>query len=171
MADSEEKKPVTPSDNAAGSTSLVKVITKNQHGTITERLRDPITNKFVAKPKPLIPSIEFKRIGRKKLSRLRDDGLTEYAKTIECLIERAHYDGPDAKMAMVQMKAAELLELYLLGKPSMSDDDKDALKTQGIKTIFVDNSIVSTPVQEERVEKEKKVPSFAEVTGVVTNQK
>jgi hypothetical protein len=171
MADSAKENSTPNAEPSASGSNLVKVIVKNQFGTITEKLRDPVTNRFVAKPKPMIPSTEFKRAGRKKLAKIREDGLTEYGKAIEVMINRAQYEGNDAKLAQVGVLAFKEVQLALLGKPSMSDDDKEALQTHGIKTVFIDNSIVGTPVQPEKVKEEKKAPSFAEVTQIITNKK
>lgn len=78
--------------------------------------------------------------------------------------------GPDAKMAMASVKAAELLMLRAYGKPAPSSEEMDALKRSGVRIVVVEQpQIIHPEVQEEKPRAEIK-PVFIEAEVVSTNE-
>jgi len=66
----------------------------------------------------------------------------------------------DAKMAMASVKAFEALMLRAYGAPSKSEEEIDALKTQGVKMVIVmPPEMMNKEVREEKP-REKLAPSF-----------
>jgi hypothetical protein len=177
MAEDSVKNPEPPKDdsNPSGVTTLVTV---NQHGAKVERLKGK-DGKFVAKPKPLIPTQEFIRARRKKLARQRKDcGMTEDMAIFQELIDAMHVSNEDPKgnvdPKILQAKAniAEVIWLFSQGKPGMSEEDKSALTKSPVRIVYVKEKVSDTPVRQELKEEAKKTaPSFAQVTQVITNEK
>ena len=169
MADSEPKPIVTPLPE--GVTSLVVV---NQHGAAREMLKDE-KGRFVKKQKPLIPTVEFTRAERKKLSNVRSDkdGLTEYMVAFMNIVRIAQNEDNDPKAMMAAVKAFEVLRTSALGKPATSEQDLDRITTQPVKVIIVQAPQLMHPevVDADKLVEKAKQPSFAEVVGVITNEK
>ncbi len=66
----------------------------------------------------------------------------------------------DAKLAMASVQAFKELMLRAYGKPSVSDEEIDALKTQGVKVVIVaPPELVNREVIEEKPQ-ERLTPSF-----------
>ena len=177
MSDSAKKETQT-GDNPSGVTSIT--IT-NQHGA-TYAVQKGAGGRFVAKKKPLIPTVEFVRARRKRLMKIREDnGLTEDQSILNELIEivnapvavDAKSGLPDAKHMMAKIKAAEVIWLYTGGKPDPSERELEKLERQAVTTIFVPVPQIMNPdtVDGDKHKDEKKQPTFAEVTGVITNEK
>jgi hypothetical protein len=173
MSDSEDKKgsqalPIVPPEG----TSLV--IIRNKDGSVRESLRNE-KGTFVKKPRPLIPTIEFTRSERKKLNTVRSDkdGLTEYMVAFMNIVRIAQNEDNDPKSMMAAVKAFEVLRTSALGKPASSEQDLDRITTQPVKTIIVMSPELMNPkvVDADQAVAKPKQPSFAEVIGVVTNEK
>jgi hypothetical protein len=149
-------------------------LVKNPNGTYREQARDE-KGRLMKKPKPLIPSIEFTRSERKKLNSVRSDkdGLTEYMVAFMNLLRIAQHESTDAKEMMASVKAFEILRQSALGKFAPSEQELDKLTSQPVRTIMVVAPELMNPqlVDESKRAAEKKQPSFAEVTGVITNEK
>ena len=169
MADLEPKPIVTPLPE--GVTSIVVV---NQHGAAREMLKDE-KGRFVKKQKPLIPTVEFTRAERKKLSNVRSDkdGLTEYMVAFMNIVRIAQNEDNDPKAMMAAVKAFEVLRTSALGKPATSEQDLDRITTQPVKVIIVQAPQLMHPevVDADKLVEKAKQPSFAEVVGVITNEK
>ena len=170
MAESKKTQETKPPE----STALVVVKTKE--GDTREMIRDTGSGKFVKKARPLIPTIEFTRQERKKLSAVRSDkeGLTEYMVAFMNMVRIAQYEGNDAKCMMAAVKAYEVLRLSALGKPASSEQDLDRITTQPVKTIIVvAPSLMHPEVQEEKNGETKTQPSaqFLKDVEFITNEK
>jgi hypothetical protein len=169
VADSEPKPIVTPLPE--GVTSLVVV---NQHGAAREMLKDE-KGRFIKKTKPLIPTVEFTRAERKKLNNVRSDkeGLTEYMVAFMNIVRIAQNEDTDPKAMMAAVKAFEVLRTSALGKPAPSEQELDKLTNQPVKTIIVVSPQLMHPeiVDADKLTEKAKQPSFAEVVGVITNEK
>ena len=170
MADSEPKPIVTPLPE--GVTSIVVA---NQHGALREVQKDTKTGQFIKKPKPLLPTIEFTRAERKLLNTASKtkEGLTEYMHAFLNLVRIAQYDGSDPKGMMAAVKAFEVVRLSALGKPAPSEQELDKLTNQPVKVIIVQAPQLMHPevVDADKLVEKSKQPSFAEVVGVITNEK
>lgn len=130
------------------------------------------SGKFVKKPKPLIPTIEFTRAERKKLNSVRSDkeGKTEYMIAFENILRIAQHNSTDAKEMMAAVKAYEVLRLSALGKPAPSEQELDKLQTQPIKVVLLQAPQLMHPeVQEEKRFEEKTQPSFIDAEIVKQN--
>jgi len=170
MAENKKTQEPTPPE----STALVVVRTKE--GDTREMVRNTGSGQFVKKARPLIPTIEFTRQERKKLSAVRSDkeGLTEYMVAFMNLVRIAQYEGDDAKCMMAAVKAFEVLRTSALGKPASSEQDLDRITTQPVKTIIIVAPPIMHPeVQEEKRSDEKTKPSAEFLKGVefITNEK
>ena len=172
MSDSEKDPKPLPVELPEG-TSLVFV--KNQHGAVREMLKDNKTGHFIKKAKPLIPTIEFTRAERKKLNSVRADkeGMTEYMVAFMNILRIAQNEDGDPKAMMAAVKAFEILRLSALGKPAPSEQELDKLTHQTVKTVIVIAPELMHPevVDADKIVDKPKQPSFAEVTGVITNPK
>jgi hypothetical protein len=171
MADSAESK---DKPQAEKPSEAIVVVVKNTDGSLRESLRTP-NGTFAKKPKPLLPTIEFTRAERKKLNSVRSDkdGMTEYMVAFMNLVRIAQYDGEDPKAKMAAVKAFEVIRLSALGKPAPSEQELDKLTNQPVKTIIVVAPELMNPqvINADKVVQKPRQPSFAEVTGVVTNPK
>ena len=169
MADSEPKPIVTPLPE--GVTSLMVV---NLHGAIHEVLKDE-KGRFIKKVKPLIPTIEFTRAERKKLNNVRSDkeGMTEYMVAFMNIVRIAQNEDSDPKAMMAAVKAFEVLRTSALGKPATAEQDLDRITTQPVKVIIVQAPQLMHPevVDADNPVEKAKQPTFAEVTGIITNPK
>ena len=179
MADSEEKdKPQADLKPLPEGTSLIVVRTKE--GTTRELLKKA-NGQFARKPKPLIPTEEFTRQRRKRMMRINSAGLTEDMAIVEELLDIIHTPietdkksgMPDAKFASAKIKAAETLWLFTGGKPDPSEREMDKLERQPITAYFVQAPALPTPevVDGDKPKDKATQPTFAEVTGIVTNPK
>jgi hypothetical protein len=181
MADSAQNK----SEPQAEKPSEALVVVKNKDGSVRETLRSP-RGTFVAKKKPLIPTIEYVRARRKRLYKLRTDtgrfdGMTESMSIMEELLEIIHtpisVDAksglPDSKHMSAKIQAAELLHLITEGKPAPSEQELDKLERQPITAYFVEAPQLARPevVDGDKIVEKPKQPSWAEVTDIVTNPK
>lgn len=162
MDDSEEKK-------------VTSLVVRNPDGITTREVQKDEKGRFIKKPKPLLPTIEFTRAERKALNAVSQtkEGLTEYMHAFMNLVRIAQYDGDDPKGMMAAVKAFEVVRLSALGKPAPSEQELDKLTSQPVKTIIVVSPELMNPqvVEETKAKVEKTQPSFAEVTSIVTNPK
>ena len=169
MADSKEQPQAIPQELPEGS-SLVVVRTKE--GGVREMVRSE-KGTFVKKTKPLIPTIEFTRAERKKLNTVRADkeGMTEYMVAFMNIVRIAQNEDNDPKAQMAAVKAFEVLRTSALGKPASSEQDLDRITTQPVKTIIVVSPDIMNPkvIDADKLADKPKQPSFAEITGVITN--
>ena len=165
MPDSEPKKE---------ESKVTAIMVRNPDGvTVSERLKDE-KGRFVKKPKPLIPTIEFTRSERKKLNSVRQDkeGLTEYMVAFMNLVRIAQNEDSDPKAMMAAVKAFEVIRQSALGKYAPSDQELDRLKVQDVKVIMVSAPQLMHPeVQEEKPKQLKEQPSFIDAEIVNTNPK
>jgi hypothetical protein len=169
MADSEPK-PLP--QNPPEGTSLVIVRTKE--GGLREMIRSE-KGTFVKKSKPLIPTIEFTRKERKILYGPNKDkeGMTEHEVSFRNILRISQLETSDPKLAMAVVKAYEIVMRRALGKEASSEQDLDRITTQPVKTIIVVSPDLMNPkvVDADQAVVKPKQPSFAEVLGVVTNEK
>lgn len=175
MADSAEEKktPQMDKENPSGVTTLMVA---NQHGHIREMQKDE-KGRFLKKAKPLIPTIEFTRKERKLLYKTREQGdkkgMTEHEIAFLNILKIAQNDDPDPKSMMAAVKAYEIVMRRALGKEASSEQDLDRLEKQAVTAIFVQAPNLMNPelVDGDKPKDARTQPSFAEVTGVVTNPK
>jgi hypothetical protein len=169
MADSEPK-PLP--QNPPEGTSLVIVRTKE--GGLREMIRSE-KGTFVKKSKPLIPTIEFTRKERKILYGPNKDkeGMTEHEVSFRNILRISQLETSDPKLAMAVVKAYEIVMRRALGKEASSEQDLDRITTQPVKTIIVVSPDLMNPkvVDADQAVVKPKQPSFAEVLGVITNEK
>lgn len=162
---------VTPPENPSGVTTIVVA---NQHGALREVQKDA-KGRFIKKPRPLIPTIEFTRAERKKLNAVRSDkdGLTEYMVAFMNIVRIAQNEDSDPKAMMAAVKAFEIMRQSALGKFAPSEQELDKLTNQPVKTIIVVAPELMHPevVDGDKPVEKKSQPSFAEVIGVVTDEK
>ena len=179
MADSENEPKPLPASLPEGVTSLVVT---NQYGHIRETQKDTKTGRFLAKKRPLIPTVEFVRARRKRLMRVREDNnMTEDQSILNELLEiintpvavDAKSGLPDAKHMMAKIKAAEVVWLYTGGKPDPSERELDKLERQPIEAYFITtpSSVNPVPVDGDKPVEKPKQPTFAEIIGIKTNPK
>ncbi len=174
MADSAENKPKSQADQIPPETSLVLV--KNKDGSLTEKLRSA-KGTFVAKKKPLIPTIEFTRKERKILyspcQQKDKEGMTEHEVAFRNILSIAQCESTDAKVMMAAVKAYEILTRRAFGKEAPSEQELDKLERQPITAYFVQAPALENPSIEDgdKVVEKPTLPSFAEVTAVTTNPK
>ena len=174
MSDSEDKKspqvlPITPPEG----TSLVVI--RNKDGSTRQSLRSA-SGAFVKKPKAVVPSVEFTRKERKILyspSKIKD-GMTEHEVAFRHILSIAQGQSEsDPKADMASVKAYEIMMRRALGKEAPSEQELDKMERQPVTAIFVQAPQIMNPelVDADKYKEEKKQPSFAEVLGVVTNEK
>lgn len=175
MADSAESKTdQTGTENPSGSTSLMVT---NQHGAVHEIVKDGKSGKFLAKKKPLIPTIEYTRKERKILSTPREQGdkkgMAEHEISFRNILRISQIETTDAKEMMAVVKAYEIVMRRALGKEATSEQDLDRLEKQAITGYFITAPPLPNPAVEDgdKPKDKPKQPSFAEVIGVVTNEK
>jgi hypothetical protein len=173
MSDSEKEPKPLPVELPEGTKSLVVRNQPNKEGIVTTR--EVLVNekgRFVKKPKPLIPTIEFTRSERKLLNKVRSDkdGLSEYMVAFMNILRIAQHASTDAKEMMAAVKAFEVLRLSALGKPAPSEQELDKLQTQPIKVVILQAPQLMHPeVQEEKRFEEKTQPSFIDAEIVKQN--
>ena len=171
MADSKDQPQALPQVPPEG-TSLVIVRTKE--GGLREMIRSE-KGTFVKKSKPLIPTIEFTRKERKILYGPSKDkgGMTEHEVSFRNILRISQLETSDPKLAMAVVKAYEIVMRRALGKEASSEQDLDRITTQPVKTIIVVSPDLMNPkvVDADQAVVKPKQPSFAEVLGVITNEK
>jgi hypothetical protein len=171
MADSKDQPQALPQVPPEG-TSLVIVRTKE--GGLREMIRSE-KGTFVKKSKPLIPTIEFTRKERKILYGPNKDkeGMTEHEVSFRNILRISQLETSDPKLAMAVVKAYEIVMRRALGKEASSEQDLDRITTQPVKTIIVVSPDLMNPkvVDADQAVVKPKQPSFAEVIGVITNEK
>lgn len=179
MADDSVKQdiPATPEEKPTGPVSM---IVPKFGGGVREILKDPVTGKIVAKPKRMVSTLEVTRLGRKFLDMQvpNDKKLgTRAKKRIEQLFETMYEiatsvdkdSDPKDKMAAVQ--AFKEITLRIYGKPTISDEEKDALERAGVKIVVIPAPVLMNPAvvpEHQQVEKPVK-PSFIEAE-YITNE-
>jgi hypothetical protein len=174
MADSEKEPKPLPASLPEGVTALVVA---NQHGALHEVLKDGKSGKFLAKKKPLIPTIEFTRKERKILDARREQGdkkgMSEHEIAFRNILRISQIDTTDAKEMMAVVKAYEVVMRRALGKEATSEQDLDRMEKQAITGYFIQAPALPNPTVEDGDKPKDKPtqPSFAEVIGVVTNEK
>jgi hypothetical protein len=175
MSDSKEITQ-TGSSNPSGVTTLT---VRTRYGGLREAQKDS-KGRFLSKPKPLIPTIEFVRERRKRLAKARKDGtgttediaiLNELINLVNMPLATDAKTGlPDAKMAMVKVKAAEVIWLFTGGKPATAEQDLDRLKTQDVKVIIVEAPQLMNPeIKTAEEPKIKTKPSFIDAEVIEQN--
>ena len=175
MADSKEPKTTqTDPEIPSGSTALMVA---NQHGAVHEVIKDGKSGKFLAKKKPLLPTIEFTRKERKILNTPREQGdkkgMAEHEISFRNILRISQIDTTDAKEMMAVVKAYEIVMRRALGKEATSEQDLDRMEKQSITGYFIQAPALPNPAVEDGDKPKDKPtqPSYAEVIGVVTNEK
>jgi hypothetical protein len=169
MADSETK--IEPVVEVAKVTSIT---VRNRDGSFRTMNKDE-KGHFIKKARPLPSALEVTRTMRKFLEKTpagqTESRILRITENIADIADCRELDPKtglrDPKMAMASVKAFEALWLRAYGKPSLSDDEKDALKHSGVKIVIVE-APTCLPAAEEPKE-EKKQPSFAEAEVVQQN--
>lgn len=173
MADSNEKN--EPQVETQKPPEVTAIAVRNVDGSVRQALKDK-SGKFVRKERPLIPTIEFVRDRRKRLTKVRQntgrfDGMTENRAIIEELLEFIHMpiaiDAktglPDAKHMMAKTQAVQTILLFTEGKPAPSEQELSKLEKQPFQLVYVPvPNIMNPEVVEYNAGDEKKQPSFAE---------
>jgi hypothetical protein len=163
MADSAEPK------------SPTEIVVRSPEGTLVTRLKDE-KGRFVKKPRPLPSTKEITRLGRTLLNSAEagPDGkaikgtATRHRRIFDNLVRIATLETEDPKALMAVIKAAELLYLRYVGKPSASEEELEALKTSGVKIVVVQPpELVNNAPAEERKEPAK--PSFLDAEIIQQN--
>ena len=177
MADSEVEKTEEIQEQGLSEikpTGPVPVLMKTRHGTYVERLRDE-KGRIVKNPKRIPDAREVTSFMRTFLnSRVAnaDGKITSGSKKrVEKMFNRiweiATDPNPDPKSKMAAVKAFEAITLRAYGRPSISDEDKDALQRSGVRIVVI-NAPEGLPLTEERP-KEPRKPDFLEGEVVYTN--
>ena len=168
MADSEKDPKPTVEVTTNLPPGVTSLVVRNVDGTFRESLKNA-KGHFVKKVKPLPSAHEMVRKLRKRLEQNITGG--DQQKLMEIFdfqISIANGTcGCDPKAQMAAVKAFEAIWLRAYGKPSLSDDEKEALKHDGVRIVIVE-APQCLPAAEEAKE-EKKQPSFADVLNVTTN--
>jgi hypothetical protein len=154
-------------------TSLV--IIKTKEGGTREMLRTA-GGTFAKKNKPLRPSIDFTRIERKFLGSPNKENpkLSEHEVAFRHVMSIAQGKGSsDPKADMASVKAYEVAMRRALGKEASSEQDLDRLEKQPITAYFVEAPRIMNPdiVDADKIVEKKTQPNFAEVLGVITDEK
>jgi hypothetical protein len=159
------------------------IVVKNAKGDGTSiRLKDS-SGKFVRKNKPMpVSSQEIKRIGRKAMMKVKEGAKkTEIQAMVETAIKWANYDpgvdekgnpvAPDPKMVAASKQWADWLMLHFVGKPGLTEEDKEDNKISGIKFVVFERPELMNKevVNYEDRQKQPDKPAFAEVLSVETN--
>jgi hypothetical protein len=141
MPDSEDKKP---------SATTTELVVRNADGvTFSTRIKDE-KGKFVKKPRPLPDAREVTRMMRTLLNQAEGEldketgkikvikgAKSRFRKMFDNMVRIASNDSDDPKSMMAAVKAFEVVALRALGKPSVSDEEIEALKVGGVKIILI----------------------------------
>jgi hypothetical protein len=158
----------------------LEIVVRNADGvTSSTRLMNPITKKWVKKPRAMPSTKEVTALGRKLLNSAEagPDGHpikgtpTRHRKIFDNLVRIATSDTNDPKALMSVIKAAELIYLRYYGKPSVSEEELDALKGgQQIRVVIVQPPELQNKEVVQEKPKELLKPSFLEAEIVSTNE-
>ena len=167
---------MTKAPSPEGTTAIV---VKNAKGDGTSiRLKDS-SGKFVRKNKPMpVSSQDIKRIGRKALMKVREGSKkTEIQNLVETALMWMNYkpepgEKPDPKMVAASKQWADWYFLNFVGKPSLTEEDKEDNKLAGIKFVVIERPTLmnETVVDYEDTQKQPDKPRFADVLSVTTNE-
>src|ERR1700677_1014533 len=153
---------------------LTELVVRNADGvTFSTRLKDK-NGRFVKKPKPLPSGKEIVRLGRTLFNSAEagPDGKpvkgkkTRHRMIFDRLYEIATMQLDDPKALMAQIKAAELLYTRYWGKPSVSDEELEALQISGVKIVLVQ----PPDLMHKEFKEEKQQPQFIEAEIVGENK-
>ena len=99
--------------------------------------------------------------------------MTEHEVSFRNILRISQLETSDPKLAMAVVKAYEIVMRRALGKEASSEQDLDRITTQPVKTIIVVSPDLMNPkvVDADQAVVKPKQPSFAEVLGVITNEK
>lgn len=181
MADDSEVKEETPAAPVEEKpTGPISMIVRAPNGGVREMLKDPETGKIVAKPKRMVTTLEITRLGRKFLDLQVPAGKDikgKYKKRIEKMFDAMYEIATseeaknDPKFAMAAVQAFKELSLRVYGKPTISDEEKDALQRAGVRIVVIPAPALMNPqVHEEKREEKSKSPSFLLAEHVYTNE-
>ena len=174
MNDSEEKKESPKEEEKTSGETTALVLSKKKD----KRLRGP-DGKFLGKKPTYDEALEtLYQLQKKRLLKVNPvTKLTTYAEMYEALIKIALTPAgvdiesglPDAKWAEVQRKCfAEVMD-RLEGKAAPSKKVLDKLSLGNVKMVFIDQSIVNKPPEEEKKYTTPKEPAF--IDGEVVEDK
>jgi len=155
------------------STDLVPL--RNPDGSLRTQKRGG-GGRFVKSGPKLIPTIEITAQARKWLhtkysstGKITKESKTRFEEMQQCIFEIATGNSKlDPKSQMAAVSAYEALMLRAHGKPSINDEEKDALKQAGIRVV-----VISTPHElpvSEETQREKLKPSFIDAEVVSINE-
>lgn len=195
MSDSEEKTPELPVQKPAVTEAIIK---RPEGGFVTMNRGEG--GKFVKKARTMPKSQDVTRLMRKLLAspvanangkfdkgaevRIKQmfDNIFEIAATnpnqpLQDKFGNAVLDEKgkvvtymDAKCAMASVQAFKELMLRAYGMPSKSDEELEALKTQGVKVVILQHPELMDKTVYEEKPKPKLEPAFAEVTEITENK-
>lgn len=158
MAEPEEKKEDKPTQ------TTTELMVRNSDGvTFSSRIKDE-KGRFVKKQRPLPSSKEIIRLGRNLFNSAEagPDGKpvkgknTRHREIFDRLYSIATMKTEDPKAFMAQIKASELLYMRYWGKPSISDEELEAMQISGVKFVLVQPPQLMHPEMKE----EHREPEF-----------
>src|SRR5271165_6054350 len=140
MSDSEQK-PEEPVEEK----SLVpqEITVRNPDGSLSTRLKDPSSGKFVKKDKAMPSSKAMTKLGRKILTgRIKLDEGGAYTSVFEAMtrymtqIAMGKAEG-DPKGHMAAVQAYKVVLERLVGKVPPSEEELEALSFSGVKVVII----------------------------------
>jgi len=169
----------------------IEMVRHNGKDTLTKRMRGE-GGKFVKQPKTMPKSLDVTRLLRNLLNqpvadengKMTKGGLTRLRRAFDNIYQIAIMPAEqplmdkfghamtdakgnvitikDAKVAMASVQAWEKLMLRAYGMPSKSDEELEALKTQGVKVVILQHpEMMDRTVYEDKPKEELK-PAFIE---------
>ena len=149
MAEDSDKKDQTQPEQPAGPTSIIVRTPFGKEG-FREALKGP-DGKFVARKtqatkkdvQELLADFLLTKVERDKDGKLKKREKTRLQEQFEAMDRMVHNTDPKAAPAAV--KAAELMWVYLFGKPSQSDKDRAANELAGVKYVVIQAPALPNP--------------------------
>lgn len=171
-------------DPVVGPVETTAIVVKNPDGSDKVLLKGK-DGKFVRKNKPMpVSSQEIKRIGRKALMKMRKGGKKrEIDHLVETAIKWMNYDPginpetnepypADPKMVAASKQWADWYFLNFIGKPGLTEEDKEDNKLSGVKFVVI--QAPELPNREvmslEDRDKAPAKPSFIDAEIISTNE-
>jgi hypothetical protein len=165
VADSEEKDQTPQEEKPVGPTSLIVRTPFGKEG-FREALKGP-DGRFIARKtqatkkdvQDLLADFLLTKVERGKDGKMKKREKTRLQEQFEAMDDMVHNKDPKAAPAAV--KAAELMWVYLFGKPSQSDKDRAANELAGVKYVVINAQPLPNPAVVNADEQKKPTkPSF-----------
>lgn len=148
---------------------------RNPDGSVRMAKKDS-KGRFVKSGPKLIPTIEITALARKWLhtkysdtGKITKESKTRFEEMQQCMFEIASGKSKlDPKSQQAAVCAYEALMLRAHGKPSINDEEKDALRQAGVRVVLVP-APVGLPVVNEQPREALEKPAFIDAEVVSTN--